>query len=383
MKKALTLLLASALVTTSLTGADAAQNIKAGTRCSKVGDTRKVGDTKFTCVKSGSKTIWKIQPEMPTSVVAPPTVPTGFSDLYEKRKAISYAAWSQVNVSVKTNDSKVGALDIRTGPNTSPYFVKLPVALGLVSRAFPGSSQPNSVVVIRYKYKDLKWAEKEIHSVISQEEYDQLNLNEGGKLLSSNCDDNNLNCNGSKQVTTWSGLALILQGLPNSLANVDPRYTNGMLEAHEYFHSLQRIPLLNKPLGLNGWGFRWITEGSAEWVQNVAINSIDFSSYQNFLRTDCEYSVKSLKQKDVTEFFQSVSDNSNNGKFDQWLNYCLGAYAIEALVAVKGQQSIIDLYSQMATSIGFEAAFVNVYGLEWGKAVDILAKSIFSNLQGI
>lgn len=45
------------LLSTSAISASAA-TAKAGTKCSKVGQTQKVGSTVFTCIKSGSKLVW-------------------------------------------------------------------------------------------------------------------------------------------------------------------------------------------------------------------------------------------------------------------------------------------------------------------------------------
>jgi hypothetical protein len=384
MKKLLALSIVLALTGGSLSSAFAAQKIVIGGTCSKAGEVKTSGTSKLVCTKSGKKMTWKASAQ-PTAIA--PKEPTSFDDLYANRAGVGYAAWRKVSESIKANSSKLGALTVKTGPHTKPFFDKYPDVLALVSQAFPGSAEAKEVVVIRYAYKDLDWADKELRMIISAQDYDQLNRNEGGRLLTSNCEDSSSTCRGSKQNTTESGVALILQGIPEAIDRGDltapARYSTGMLEAHEYFHSLQRIPMVGKPLGREDWPLGWIREGSAEWVQNVVVNNTSFENYRNFVKIDCSSPARNLSESDIKGFFGAKSDDENNLKYDQFLNYCLGAYAIETLVAVKGQQSIIDLYGQMATRIGFEAAFNSVFGVEWKVALPILAKTVYANIKGL
>ena len=403
MKKSLSTLALVVLISSSIGNSYAASVVRAGASCAKLGATAKVGTKTLKCVKVGTRSVWKTSSSIsssptpsvtptatptpsvtPTPAFTPATAPTSFDDLFQNRKGISYAAWLRVSESVKNNSSKLGVIEVTTGPNTVAYFNDDEKALGLVSRAFASAGEPKRVVFIRYQFKDLQWAESEIRKFINQQEYDELNRNEGGRLLSSNCDSAAKNCEGSKQNTTQSGLALILQGVPNGIDPWNPvgreRMTTGMLEAHEYFHAIQRIPLNGKPAGPGDWPRAWIREGSAEWVQNVVINSNNYDKYQQYIHTDCSNPVANLSESEIIEFFTASDDEQINRKFDPWLNYCLGAYGVEALVSLKGQESIISLYLEMATRIGFNAAFKNVYGIEPEKALTQVAKAIYANI---
>lgn len=383
MKLKLSFVLVTTMLILSSSGAYSATKVSAGAKCAKAGQTTTVGKTKFTCTKSGSKLLWKVAP-VPAIVV--PVEPTGFENLYQNRKGVSYAAWRKAAESIKVNSSKLGKIEVRTGPSTKPHFENLEAAFSSVSKIFSASEEPSKVLIIRYKFKDLSWAENEIRNSLSSEDYDVLNRNENGRLVSSNCDVANKNCAGSKQITSPSGLAIILLGVSNDLNTGDAtgseRLTTGMLEAHEYFHAIQRIPGMNKPMGGLDWPRAWIREGSAEWTQNAAVNYSDFSKYKRFLNLDCASAAGRLGSGEIEEFLSASEDGEVTGKYDQWLNYCLGAYAVETLVSIKGPQSIIDLYSQMSTRIGFEAAFRNVYAAEWKSTVAIMAKTIHSNIQG-
>jgi hypothetical protein len=155
-----------------------------------------------------------------------------------------------------------------------------------------------------------------------------------------------------------------------------------MLEAHEYFHSFQRIPLLNKPLEQKDYPPVWFVEGSAEWVQNAAINGTNFQKYKNFITADCRSVCTNLTQADITKILTESTNSFWPNEYDYFLNYNLGSVIIETLVAITNTESIIAFYDQIAERIGFEAAFKSVYGLAWKEAIPILAEVTFLNLQG-
>jgi hypothetical protein len=393
---------------------------KAGAACSKVGKKQNFAGKTFTCVKKGKKLVWNqgVAIAKPAPVISPtPSVsaspvpsptpsptptpnvsntptpsptptpeitptPTSFDDLYESRKGISLAAWSKLSQTLDTNSARTSSIDIYTGTNTVTFFDDYPKIVGLVSRAFPKQALPEKVIVIRYQYPDLTWAENLLQQKISANDYMWLQRNEGNQPTASNCDVSTRNCMGAKQQTTVSGIALILQGVANSINSYDPtgkaRFASGMLEVHEYFHSLQRIPIMNR--GVNVWPHAWFREGSAEWVQNAVVNYKDFKSYRDFMKADCGPSCSRMTEQQIKEFLDSANENFLPAKFDQFLNYSLGSFVIEALVALKGQESLIDMYAAMGRKLTFDEAFKEIYGAEWSKAKAILAKTVYANI---
>jgi hypothetical protein len=388
--------------------------IKQGDACKKVGSSSTVKELKYTCVKSGKKLVWSkgvpIKKAMPTPTATPkppvevsptpvptstplptsrptptPTpivLPTSFNDLIENRKGIGVAAWQKSSEIIKANKSKAGTLEIFTGPNTKPNFDDYPTPVALVSRLFPSRGEPEKTIVIRYKYVDIAWAESILRSKLTPEEFTRLNNNEGGRTITGRCDDRENNCRGAMQQTTMSQISLIIQGVPNSEDRNDPtsgaRFNSGMLEAHEYFHALQRIPIMDKT---SVWPHAWFREGSAVWVQSMVINFENLKAYQNFLIADCSNDCSRLSEADIAEFLETSKENYTAPKFNQRLNYNLGSRIIEALVALKGPDTLIDMYEQMGKRLNFEQAFKNTYGVEWSYAIPILAKTIHANLK--
>lgn len=402
------ILICSLLIPVSVNAA-----VKQGDMCRKAGITSTTKGLKYTCVKLGKKLVWskgvlikKVTPipvVMPTPVPTPtPTVeasptpiptptpepvvlPTSFEDLYDKRKGISLAAWQKSSEIIKASKSKAGVLEIFTGPNTKPYFDDYPTAVSLVSRLFPDRSEPARTIVMRFKYIDLDWAEATLRSKLSAADFNWLNNTENGKVIARQCDERTKNCMGAMQQSVFSsGLSIILQGVPNTDNPNDAtgklRFGSGMLEAHEYFHSLQRIPIMGKT---SVWPHAWFREGGAEWVQNMAIFHDDFKTYKEYIKLDCFYDCPKLTEAEIVEFLQTSRENFFLPKFQQFLNYSLGSRFIEALVAIKGPDALVGMYAEMGKSMSFADAFKNVYGVEWSYAIPILAKTIYANLEDV
>ncbi len=392
-----------------LTSTSANAVAKQGGVCKKAGNTSTVNGVKFTCIKSGKKLVWgkgvavkKAAPKpvaspsptpevsaspkpnpvvTPTPTAKPIVLPTSFEDLYENRKGISLAAWQKSSEIIKATKSKAGTLEIFTGPNTTPNFDDYPTPVSLVSRLFPSRGEPARTIVIRFKYIDIEWAEATLKSKISAEDMTRLNYNEGGRAISGQCETVTKNCNGAMQQTTMSGISLIIQGVPNEANRNDPtgkaRFGSGMLEAHEYFHALQRIPIMDKT---DVWPHAWFREGSAEWVQNMVVNYNDFKNYELFIALDCGYSCIRLTEANILEFLEKSKENFTPPGYDRFLNYSLSSRFIEALVAIKGPDTLIDIYEQMGKRLSFDQAFKYTYGVEWSYALPILAKTIHANL---
>ncbi|NCV35058.1 MAG: hypothetical protein EBW41_05425 [Actinobacteria bacterium] len=395
---------------------------KVGAACKKVGTTKNYKGKVFTCKKSGKNLVWStgrvikqaapvpvatastspIPKQSPAPVPIPsPTAgvqvtpsaspkptptPTSFENLYEARAGISYAAWKRTSEIIKNSKSKVGTLEIYTGPNTKPFFDNYPLALSLISRAFPDRREPGKILVIRFNYQDLRWADETLRQKLSTQDYEHINQAENGRQITGRCDDRSRNCVGAMQQSTFSGsdIALIVQGVPNMMDPYDPtgkaRFLTGMLEAHEYFHALQRVPIMGKS---NLWPHAWFREGGAEWIQNAAINFDDFPAYRDFIKADCSGQCMRISEAEIIEFLKSAKENYLPSKFDSWLNYALGSLVVETFVALKGPDSLIELYAQMATKIDFATAFKNMFGVDWEYAIPIIAKTVHANINNV
>lgn len=383
MKRSVATLLALIFtISTPLVSANAV--IKPGSTCNKLGITKTDAGKKFTCVKSGKKLVW----DKGVSISTPePVAPTSWSDLYYKRDGVSYAAWKFFGAGKAPNPQGLPQLEYLTGPNTQPWSGNIEGAITAVLKSFPLAPAPMKSIVIYYNYSDLQWANDNLQALLTDADYQQLYRNENGKILESNCQDSEKTCRGSKQQTLPSGISVLLMGVPTKIDPNDPtgvaRYTSGQLEAHEYFHALQREPIIGKSLGPSDWPPAWFREGSAEFVQNAAINAGDFGKYSEFRRSDSKglyAQPQRYSESAISEFLDMKNSANDWANYDQYMNYNLGARIIEILVALKGQQSIIDLYATAGTGIGFEKSFEAVYGIAFSKAIPLIAKTLSAQI---
>jgi len=368
--------------------------VKAGSACSKVGIKSVSAGKTYTCVKSGKKLVWDkgvltpaAKPVPGTTTASPTSKPKPapvavnltWDNLIENNANISYTAWKKASEVIKSSTSKSGSLTVFTGSGTKPLFNDIAYAITQVSKLFPGKSEPTEILWIRYNYSDIDWAESKAKEKLSSADYNQIARNQGGSLANSNCDSQSANCRGSYQQTGPSGIALIMQGVENAAVPDDStRMTTGLLEAHEYFHSLQRIPIMNK--GVDVWPHAWWREGSAEWVQNASINYSDYEKYKSFLVDDCSWSCSKLTEGELTEYLQKANDNFVPTGFDQFLNYSFGSHVIEIMVALKGPDVLIDMYAEMGKGKSFDDAFQNLFGKSWKDAIPLIAKSVYLTL---
>jgi hypothetical protein len=381
MKKILTLAIAVVLVGSTLT-LPAFAAVKAGATCSKVGSVNTSGGKKFTCVKSGKKLVWYSGPDEAKSAATPKS-PTSFANLYQNRNGIAYAAWKSTAESIAAGKSNIVNLNIYLGPTTvAPKYKTPEVALALVSQAFYKYKTPENVHVIQYSIEDVKWAEDKVKSIVDINDYNQLNGQEQGRLVSSNCGATE--CFGSKQVSTNSGIAFILQGVPKGNNNdpmVEARFVLGQLEAHEFTHAMQRATVSGQPT--KEWPRVWIVEGSAELAQNLVMSYKSYAEYMKWRKFDSSR-LYGKNSKITTALMTSYLDAKYNsdywGSVDSYYAYNLGSRIIEIFVALKGSDIMLDLFRESALQ-GFEPAFQSLFGTTWAEASPIISKTVVELFQ--
>ena len=146
-------------------------------------------------------------------------------------------------------------------------------------------------------------------------------------------------------------------------------------DLHEYFHSLQRIPIMNR--GIQVWPHAWWREGSATWVGNIAAYSDSYENYKNFFSVICNQPCMGLTEADIAEFFTNQIENNIPSKFDQFLTYSLGMQAVDVLVAMKGPDVLIKMYALMGEGRSFDDSFKSLFGISWSQAIPILSKNLY------
>ena len=73
------------------------------------------------------------------------------------------------------------------------------------------------------------------------------------------------------------------------------------------------------------------------------------------------------------KYFQSSHLSVNS---DHNYDHSIGYFTVEALVAIKGADSPIELIKQVSDGLTWDQAFLKVYGITWKEAAPILAKRV-------
>jgi hypothetical protein len=79
------------------------------------------------------------------------------------------------------------------------------------------------------------------------------------------------------------------------------------------------------------------------------------------------------------ESIESFYEKLVPGKFDQTVFsnvYSIGYFTVEALAAIKGVDSPIEVIKLVSDGANWEDAFLKVYGITWKEASPILAKTV-------
>jgi hypothetical protein len=369
MKKALGLLITTALFLTPL---NAIAAVKAGATCTKLGLTSTTAGKKYTCIKSGKKLVW----DKGVTVLAPkasiPVGPTSFSDLQANYAGVPYWAWKKSADVLTSSKAKSAKLTLLIGPNTHPGNEIPQMAISQVSRLFPNYKESKEFVLIYFNYKDAGWAESQFNKYIGTD---------GGYDTSGSVQKI---C--PSEVACASGLAVKNQvtGISVSLVTAgtaslsDKRFLNGVLEAHEYFHTIQNAQFENVS---NNTAMmpRWLHEGSASFVEDAAINYDSFDKYKTQKTSNIQGLLyrKEFNEQKLISFLDAPSlgkDWSSWDSYDPSRVYDIGMLVTEIMVSIKGPESIMEQYKLVAAGLSYQQAFEKVFGISWSEGVKIIAK---------
>ena len=377
----------------SLMAAPSFAAVKAGAKCTKAGTTSIAAGKKYTCVKSGAKLVWNkgvavkaapkpspnpvfkpVEPTptpTPTPVVKYPDAPTSFDDLIANYQGIAYAAWSKSNAAITSSIDVAPPFTALTGPKTTLAFKNPAAAYDLVARMYSGYKSTNAMTVLSFSYDDRMWAQEQMKTLHPKSTWQWITM--------TAC---------VTRETCWGG-GMFTDEKANGLLVVttevlDDNHTTGTLDAHEYLHAIQQNQM-NRPTvwpETKEWPPSWYREGQATFAQNAAIFHQSYEVYLKNRRNISEglINAPAINSAWIQEFFVVNQPQSWFNKYDGWRQYDLGARLVEVLTAIKGPGSTMEIWKLMGTGQTFNAAFENVYGTSFDKALPILAKAIALDL---
>lgn len=334
MKKVIRALLLVSTLTLFSDQANAATQAKPGAKCTKVASTQIVSGKKFTCIKSGTKLIWNkgvavATSSSPSATLAPATQAkpnpfdsTPFPDQFTRAQMVEATLNSFDNYVKQSSSKQPFKLIIdKDFQHKSKEITKL-VGDVYLSLPFP-SGYPTVVFVVT---RDRQFLEKSV------KEYSDFYKPGQSQMVVKPC----LNC-------SWVGWASTDLGL----SNVIP---------HEIFHTWQKSVYKweNRRIDANPSNPLippiWLDEGGAEFFGNIFYRSVE-DYYPGSLVTYKPYRLQDYITREI----------------DGGLPYSLGRLASEYIVASKGYEKFLSIYSNVGEGQDFPTAFESALGISLEK----------------
>jgi len=396
MKKLLAVFVTAALF---LVPMNAIAAVKAGAACSKLGSTSTYAGKKYTCIKSGKKLVWNkgvsVAAPKPTAAPTPtatpsptptpiatatptPTpapiverTPTSFSDLVENFKGVYISAWNSSSEKI----AKSPALDIKQniifGPNTKSPNPDIPQMFVLGTRFFGGYAQPKSFDAVYYTFDDIPWA--------SQKLLDFYGNPDQAQAPSRNC-QSRPRCNGASANVPQTDRGQSNFGVFDT-GHTDDYHLKGGIEIHEYAHMVQFMQFQGKPTKNMNGGLallpNWFIEGHAHTAGNLASSTslAEYKKFRSFWLNARAEGLPDYSPASIESFYEKLGVGKSDSTVQSNV-YSIGYFTVEALTAIKGADSPIELIKQVSDGLTWEQAFLKVYGIEWKDAAPILAKTV-------
>jgi hypothetical protein len=374
-----------ALLSAVLVAPQSAAAVKSGATCKKPGLESILNGRKFTCIKQGKKFVWNkgvvvkaaptkvstptptpsaVPTPTPTPTFTPPPRPMNWTELVSKSDGITYWAWKLAQERKATSGTVTTEFIIHIGPKTVMNIQEPEKLLKAVAGFYSNAPQVKVIHVAFFDFEDVEWAVELDKKYSSRPRPTEVARTCLSKTL----------CNGGNAYidTNLVGFNYVASSPSNREIAMK---NNGETVAHEYFHVIQLLPMYDAiSRGIEPvWMPDWIREGTAEWFATTVV-SREFSDLTSYQRkwSEVELYRDKFNAESVSTVLSSNTGQSSNGFFA----YNVGAKVAEALVVLKGVDSILEFYTLGAKGQSFETAFQNIYGISWAEAKPILAQAI-------
>jgi hypothetical protein len=326
----------------------------------------------YTCVKSGKKLVWNngvVVASTPTPT--PESNGLTFSNISENVDAIALNVYGKFQRLMATSYQSSIKVNTLIGPNTVPVNKNSASAYQIGSKIFQNFKQPDEVFAIYYTFADKEWAKNQVAM-------------RAGKYIADFqfgyvC-PNALRCWDASASITLDWQAIAHFGASDPGGAIHGAELNGEIQIHEFTHSVSFFQL--KPNKGNYYNLTpdWFGEGHASVTGKLGA-STSFEEYsalriEALRRNRPQSDIKDYRPENILRFYESFSKYPEVSNIERFYLYTLGWSTVEALVAIGGIDSPMNLYLETVKGLTYKQAFKKVYGIEWDTAAPILAEVV-------
>jgi hypothetical protein len=293
------------------------------------------------------------------------------SDLPGRYDDIRALAWQQSMDAINREYVSKMEIESRVSPNSQDCSVEIEKVIRRVERMFSAAILPKKVyLLIGNSLKDQAWLEEQTRSLLTEK---YISYSDGKMFNPETSNDEGIGVN-------WVTDACNARPIPD--------IEKGVEAAHGFFHVLQTMQFTESDKYWGRWGEvpRWILEGGATFVPTVWKEG---ESQENYLKKPNDvYSVYQLGEELFRDYFKFTPPRQRGTNevwayTDQWPEfhaYLVGSYMCEVLVALRGPESLLNLYREYLKSDSFDVAFEKIYGMTWTKAYPYLTDAVYGSI---
>lgn len=384
---------------------------KAGASCTNLNQTFKAKSANLICLKSGRKLIWRVKSAPATtnpggatsgSKFITPLAPAGsnpitWTNIEARFSEISEITWKSAQETIVANSGGQNNSSVKViyAPNTATsHYSGFENYLKTGIRLWNRFQLPPNVTFLVFSYDEIPWAEGTINKILADSGMQKNDALAQAKNL-AHAPYGGPDCGGANAGMVSDTQAIGVFALCARNEGSDPYY-QGSLQIHEFTHQMQGAQFIKTNLNNQQILPCWISEGLAH-VGGISAGTSNFNDYLRVRNLQVshpqlnvagghssdEFPLSSMTYEYLKKYY---AESAPPGCFElpsYSLGYSAGFLTTEALAAIGGVESTLLLYTRTGKGETFEAAFKNIYGIDWKSAQDILAKVISKEFKAL